>query len=350
MDQDRVRELVRAREEQVVRSTVARAEERYTYVRPFLAAAVDLIDYLTDEAPRFEWGLPELDDPLQGIARGELCYLTGKAHSGKTQLVLNALCNAPETRMLWFTPDETEAKILAQLVALIYDIDAFRLGERMKAKDPDAFNLAYHVTTNVIPNLIIVPQALTFPEMTDALHQAEDYWGNGCETVMVDYLDLLPGGTDYTGTKTKSVNMKAWAKRNRQPVICVHQPRRGGAERGERIGMDDLHMGGDTEATFVLGVYRRRDRYRASLEDKYTHQDTVTVNISKNKHPPCTTGEFDFHLHPTSGRIRPLRAADLVQPGQPIDSARVALEASRNHMPVNTDQVIDLAARRLEHA
>ena len=210
MDQAEVRELVRQREERVVRSTVAQAAEAHPYVRPFAAAAIELIDLLTDESPRFMFGLPELDEPLQGVARGELCYLTGKAYSGKTQLMLNALINAPKTRMLWFTPDETDAKILAQLVALIYDIDPQRLGERLKAKDPAAYSLCYHVTQRLIPNLIVIPHGLTFPEMTDVLGYAQDkVWEAPCEAVLIDYLDLLPGGNDYLGTKSKSMQPHA---------------------------------------------------------------------------------------------------------------------------------------------
>lgn len=349
MDLDRVRQLVAQREDQVARTTVQRAADQYTYVRPFLSAANDLIDLLTDVSPRFEFGLPELDVPMQGVSRGELCYLTGKAHSGKTQLVLNALVNRPTTRMLWFTPDETPAKILAQLIALIYNIDATRLGERMKAGDNDAFNLARHVTTHEVPNLVVVPDALSFAQMSDALDQAEDMWQAPCEAVMVDYLDLLPGPADYHGTKNKSVGVKAWAKRHNLPVICVHQPRRGGADRGTRIGMDDLSNAGDTEATFVLGVFRRKDKPRATLDDFYAHANTISVNIDKNKHPPCTTGEWDFYLHPTSGRIRALRPEDLCYSGQEITDARLALAQAAKvwQEPRDTDKVIDFEARRL---
>ena len=75
---------------------MADVEDRYTFVRPLLGAANDLIDWMSNLDNRLMFGLPDIDAAIRGIARGELCYLTGRAHSGKTQVVLNMVHHNPK--------------------------------------------------------------------------------------------------------------------------------------------------------------------------------------------------------------------------------------------------------------
>ena len=208
--------------------------------------------------------------------------------------------------------------------------------------------LVQGTASEFFPNLIVLDQALTFDQMTVALHEAEDYWGDRCDGVIVDYLDLLPGDSTFDGTKGKSTHLKRWVKRSKVATVCIHQPKRGGAQRGERIGMDDMNMGGETEATFVLGVYRKRDDLYSG--QAFMHQDTISVNIDKNKRPPCHTGAYDYHLDPHTGTIRSLRPEDLVVPGVPIPNVATAaaVVAQRGRGAMDKDDVIDLALARAE--
>jgi replicative DNA helicase len=188
--------------------------------------------------------------------------------------------------------------------------------------------------------LMINDQALTFHQMDMALREAEQQWGAKCEGVIVDYLDLLPGDADYNGTKGKSVHLKRWTKEQSVPVVCIHQPKRGGAARGTRIGMDDMNQGGETEATFVLGVYRKRDDYELPTYERDSHLNTITVRVDKNKRPPCHVGEYDYYLDPHSGRMRDVRPDDGVEPGMPMTAtvARAVRERARPESTVATIQ------------
>lgn len=340
-----VRDALARQIEHSTRAQVEAVESRYTFVRPLLGAANDLIDWMSNPDGRLMFGLPDIDAAVRGIARGELAYLTGRAHSGKTQVVLNMIRHQPAGRFLYFTPDEVDNLILTKLIALEHGIPADRLEVRMRAGDPRARGFAYHTALERYPNLVIIDQALTFDQMTMALAEAQDWWGAPCEGVMIDYLDLLPGDADYNGTKGKSTRLKQWCKRHRVPVVCIHQPKRGGAQRGRFIGMDDMAQGGETEATFVLGVYRRREDQYAADDYLAMHRNTITVAIDKNKRPPCHVGEFDYFMDPFTGAIRPLAPGDLVAPGMPIFSLAEAtgyLSSIRS----SDDQVIDLAAHR----
>ena len=343
---DDIRLRVAAQIDRATRARVAEVEDRYTFVRPLLGAATDLIDWMSNTEGRLMFGLPDIDAALRGIARGELCYLTGRAHSGKTQVVLHMIHHNPQGRYLYFTPDEVDNLVLTKLIALEHGISADRLEERIKAGDRAARNLVYVTSIEQYPNLIIIDQALTFGQMTVALEEAQDYWGAQCDGVVVDYLDLLPGDADYNGTKGKSTNLKRWAKRSRVPVVCIHQPKRGGAARGTTIGMDDMNQGGETEATFVLGVFRKREDSYAAPDYLTMHRNTITVAIDKNKRPPCHVGEFDYYMDPHTGAIRVLQPGDMAGVNVPIFTLAEASGVLRNSRPRDDDQIIDLAAHR----
>jgi len=348
MAPDLVRQRIRTHIERATRAQVAEVEDRYTFVRPLLGAANDLIDWMANPDARIMFGLPDIDAAIRGIARGELCYLTGRAHSGKTQVVLNMIRHSPQARVLYFTPDEVDNLVLTKLIALEYGVSADELEYRIRHGDQQARNLVYTTSIEQFPNLVLIDQALTFDQMSVALAEAQDYWQAPCDLVVVDYLDLLPGDADYNGTKGKSTKLKRWCKRERVPVVCIHQPKRGGAARGRAIGMDDMNQGGETEATFVLGVFRKREDQYAAADYLAMHQNTLTVAIDKNKRPPCHVGEFDYYMDGRTGSIRPLHPGDLVVPGVPILSLAEATGhlIQRRQGVLDVDQVINLADHR----
>lgn len=342
---DEIQDQIAQRQDAAAVASVERAEAQYTYVRPLLGAANDLIDWMGNPEGRLMFGLPEIDAAIRGIARGELCYLTGRAHSGKTQAVLHSILHNPQLHFLYFTPDEVDNLVLTKLIALMHGINAEALEERIKDKDTKARNLVRQ-TADAFSNVVVIDQGLTFAEMTVALHEAQDHWGVDCDGVIVDYLDLLPGDADYNGTKGKSNHLKGWVKKNKQACVCIHQPKRGGASRGQRIGMDDMNMGGETEATFVLGVYRKRDDEWLEDWEREQHRNTLSIAIDKNKRPPCHVGTYDYFLDPASGTIRALRPEDMIVPGAPVQTAKDAMAYRRTSKRPSDDDVIDLALRR----
>ena len=346
LGQEELTARVDAQYERHAREMVRRQNAQYMYSRPLTSAANDLIDWMGNDQGRLMFGLTGLDAAVRGIANGELAYVTGRAHSGKTQLILHTICSAPERRFLYITPDEVDNLVLVKLIAITHGINAEELEQRIKRGDRNASRLVRQTATDLFGNLQITDMALTFTQMTQALKEAEDQWGAKCEGVFLDYLDLLPGDADYNGTKGKSVGLKRWVKEHHVAAICVHQPKRGGAFRGDRIGMDDMNQGGETEATFVLGVYRKRDDPTLAMEDHARHVNTMSVNLDKNKRPPCHTGQYDYYMDPHTGGLRELRPGDQVVVGAPIEGAQAALQHRRHRTPPDTEKVIQLALRQ----
>lgn len=297
--------------DRAARARAAQQDSERSHGRSLLSAALVLEDELRNTEARLHFGFSELDDMLRGIGPSELCYLTGKAHSGKTQLMLHMVWHNAGHRFLYFALDESPSHILRKLVAITHGVDASTLDTEIEAGNRASIDLVRHTAEDLFPNLEIVDEGLTATQMSTVLEEAQDRWGEPCHGVFLDYLDLLPGPTDYSGTKAKSIKLKAWARTHNVPVIAIHQPRRGGAGRGQQIGMDDMANCGETEAMFVLGVFRKRDDRSRSFEERTQHTDTLTVNVDKNKRTN-RTAMLDYHLHPQTGRIRNLRPIDLV--------------------------------------
>jgi len=305
---EQVREAVRRRQHEVAAS----AASGYRYVRPLAAAADSFISTVTNTDGRFMLGLADVDVMTRGFGRGELVYVAGRAHSGKTQVILNAIVNNPQAHVMVFSPDEVAELVLAKLVAIRHGINSETLEARIKSGDPEAEELVRRTARDDLANVLVIDDVLTLREMSDALAEAEQMWQAPTDCCVYDFLELLPGDDDGAqGLSNKSKAIKRWTKQHNVPMLCVHQSGKSNAPRGQSGGMDALRYGGDTEATFVLEVYRKRDNLSADAFERARQADTVTVNVAKNKRPPSKTGHVDLHMDSATGRIRHLRENDL---------------------------------------
>lgn len=256
-------------------------------------------------------GYRDLDAMIRGFGRGELAYITGRAHSGKTQLLVQAIANNPERRVLFFTPDEVAELILTKLVSISYGVNAEEIEARVKAGDAEASAMVRRVANEEFSNLLVIDDSLSFADMTEAVNEAEQMWGGGIDAVIIDFLELLPGEGEHSGVVTKSQTLKRWTKTIDAPVICLHQASRSSGSRGQSAGMDAMRYGGETEALYVIEVFRKREDKDLDGWDRARHENTLTASVVKNKRPPCKTGEVDLFIHPTTGQVRTLRDEDM---------------------------------------
>jgi replicative DNA helicase len=164
-------------------------------------------------------------------------------------------------------------------------------------------------------------------QMTDALNEAQEYWGDTADMAMVDYLELIPGGDDAQGVVAKAQEMKRWTKNADIPVICLHQASRSSGNRGQAAGMNAMRYGGESEAIFVIEAFRKREDESLDDWERRRHANTISVNLVKNKRPPSKVGIFDAHLDPATGLIRALQPDDMVVVGVPMQTAAQAVMA-----------------------
>lgn len=313
----------------VVSEETPAPRRRYRWIKSFSDAAEGLIEYAQNLEGRFLTGLHDIDVMTRGFGRGELVYVTGRAHSGKTQVVLNAINANPDRRILYFTPDEVSELVLSKLVSIRHGVDAETLEQRIKEGDQYSIELVRKTATRDFPNLIVIDESLTLAQMHEAVTEAEDWWGQRVDCVVIDFLELIPGDAEGdVGVVAKSQALKRWGKVIDAPVICLHQGKRSAGPRGQAQGMDGMRYGGDTEAIFVIEVFRKRDDESLDAWEKDRHQNTVTINVAKNKRPPCKKGERDFYMDPHNGLVRPITGVDQVAAGGATTNAMDTINAA----------------------
>lgn len=297
-------------------------------MKPLGVAAITYIDQVKSSDGRFMLGFPEVDKILRGSGRGELVLITGRSHSGKTQFVLNAINNNSHKRILVFTPDETAEAVLAKLVGIRNGISAEILEAGVKAGDTDLAELVRHTATHDFPNLVVIDESLTLGDMGLALSEAEDMWGKPVDAVVYDYVELMQGASQgFEGVAKVLTAFKKWCKVADAPLFAMHQGKKGEAQRGQAMGMDGMRYGGEDKAIQVLEVFRKRDDKTLAQWDRLGHENTITVNVAKNKRPPMRKGIVDMFMDPDTGHIRTLDKTDLVRAGGATKDALVALQS-----------------------
>jgi replicative DNA helicase len=308
-----------------IKETTEEAERKYQYVRPFTTAADGLIDYAQNPEGRFMLGMRDIDAMTRGFGRGELIYVTGRAHSGKTQVVLNAISNNPTKRVLLFTPDEVSELVLSKLVSMHYGISAEDVEAEIKKGNQQTVDMVRKAAAHDFKNLLVIDDSLTLGQMARAYDEAVDFWGGPADLVVVDFLELIPGEDGADGVVAKSQALKRWTKQANVPVLCLHQASRSSGSRGQSAGMNAMRYGGETEAIMVLEVYRKLEDESLDEFDRKRHANSLTVNLCKNKRPPSKKGEVDLYMDPENGQIRAFRDEDAFSFGVPLQSAEQAM-------------------------
>lgn len=299
----------------------AEAARRYRFVRPLTDAADSLIDFFQNSDGRYLLGLREIDLLTRGFGPGELIYLLGYTHSGKTQVALTGVLNNRNKRTIIFTADEPSEMVLTKTVCMLTRSNAERLEERVKAGDSEAINRVRRIAREDLKNLIVVDQSMLRRDMSDAVKEAEDWWGAPVDCVFMDYLELF-ARAEGCDVEEASQQLKGWAMSHDFPTVCLHQGSRGHSAGGQELKMNSGKYGGEAEAIIQIGVRRQRDNEDLDDFERRRHEHTVSISIIKNKRPPSKRGEHDFFMCPDSGLILPLDSALREQPNVGLAAVR----------------------------
>lgn len=303
---------------------------KYNHYRPFTAAVNEYVDEAQEEN-RILLGLDAIDREMRGLGRNHLLLLNGFTHSGKTQLTLHALRHNRTKRVAMFTPDETAATILANLASQQTGVPSIELEQRIQRDDQEAIELLRQAAEE-FPNLAVFEQRLNPGFIDEALTEAEDAWGAPADLIVIDYVRLLRMGED---NDEKFEYLKSLSKRKRSgPVIALHQTSRTKGAAGRVMTIESGEYGGESEASFVLGVRRKKYEWAAEVNElefklrhspngksadttrnllanaRYElgkHEHTVTVNLVKVKRAGGRlVDEIDYELDQATGRILPM--------------------------------------------
>jgi len=302
----------------------------YKYIERFTSAAEGLIEVVQNTENRLMLGIPALDQMTRGIGRGEMAMVTGRSHSGKTQVILHAVCHnaIAGKRILFLTPDEVSELVLAKMISMHYGINAEIVEEGIRTNDADMIRLVRHAANHDFKDVIVVDDSISIKQAARALDEAQDMWGAPADLVVLDYLELLSGDADgLDGVVAKSQGLKRWSKEADIPLIVLHQSSRTSAPRGQSGGLNSGKYGGEQESIFVFDVWRKREDESLDEFDRQRWRNAVSVGLFKNKRPPSKKGTVDLFLDPATGAIRTLRDEDMAVPGQTMTTAAEAAAA-----------------------
>ena len=269
----------------------------------------NLVGFIRNPAERWYLGIPEVDLATRGVGRGEVMLVVGRSHTGKSQVLLNSivtnLVNNTAIHVVIFSMDEPRELVVMKLYCLLRGKSSTEVEEAIKAGDKDTLEDLERAAGEELSRIAIIDESIPLPVMADVMDEAREWWGCDPSFVMIDYLELLPGGeSDATGVTSKAQAVKRWAKTQRVPVGLVHQAGRGASERGRPAGIYAGRYGGEQEAIFVVEVYRQKDRYDLSDWEKRYHDNSVNLNLCKNKRTARLTDQI-YYLDPQCGHIHP---------------------------------------------
>lgn len=349
---------------------------KFKHYRPFVDAVKTFVAEAQD-GERIYFGIPEFDDQIRGIGKGQLCIINGYSHSGKTLLLAHILRHNPDKRVCLVIPDEPAPLVLAKLAAAVHRVPADQLEDRVASGDQAAIDMLRSTAEVHFPNLLVFDKPVRAEDMEEMFKEATDvYGGQKPELFVLDYLELLQAGETVP---QKADFIKGFGSRHEIPLIVLHQTSRSAGAEGKRMTISSGSYGGEQHATFQIGVWRQQSAVAAELlevEDKIAraanggteqhiekrdrlqaefekHAFTLTAAITKNKRPGRREGrsEIDFELWGDTGIITPLGPLDLpVQYRTLLEQRRAQTQYITSARPVDRlDTVEDVPFETVDH-
>lgn len=322
--------------------------KEYRYVKPFSSTVDGILSSLKSSDGRFALGIGPVDTLTRGFGPKELVFITGFAHSGKTQLVNTAILNNLNKRILFFSMDDPAEMILLKLTCMYAQMPADELEHLIHADNKEAQDTLKRAANDIFKNLIVVDDSLGLSNMDKAIAEAQDMWGADPDLVVIDYLELMSGNGNSddanSNVKSKSQALKGWVKGKNWPTVVLHQGTRSGSEPGKPITMTSMAYGGEQEATIVIGVRRKKDDRDGDIWMRQTHENTVTLHVVKNKRPPAKITKpdgLDLFMDKQTGIIRTLRPGELQ--GSPLTVEREKASATTSIAAL--ERTVELAER-----
>lgn len=290
--------------------------DKYKFFRPTSEAVDKWITYAQGSHDCFHMGLQAIDEKMRGVWPSDVLVVTGRAHSGKSAVLLSSIARNlqedPDFYAVVYTPDEPEILVVSKLYALLYKRNLAQVEEALRLEDRDVISEIQEARDGFLDRVKIFPTALSFDDMSEAMRECEDYWQHKPRFVMVDFLEQLPKASGYEGVSNVLKGMKEWAEAENLPVGLIHQSGKQ-SPRGETRGMDSGKFNADEYAILQLNVFRKRDNPKLSDEERRIHSVSVSLDLCKNKRPPCkiTSPPIDYFMDPDCGFVREYYESDV---------------------------------------
>lgn len=244
---------------------------------------------------RVRTGLESLDHITEGPAAGEVYTILGRSFSGKSLVATQIMANNPEMPMVFFSLEMPARQALMRLYSQSMSVDAGDVQAQVKRNSLPGL---IDTLEEKHPHQIIFDGGgMTLGDMSAVIGQYEQYYGMRPVAVLIDYLELVRGGSGEGHFQTESVAkaLKDWSKDEEVAVFLLHQTNRSEAEWDPPTA-DSARGAGYTEADVVVGMWQPVRNPKLGEIEKKQLEGIVRMNVIKNRISGRTTGSKDIEL------------------------------------------------------
>jgi len=257
--------------------------------------------YSSEKVKGVKSGFVELDQITGGWQKSDLIILAARPGMGKTAIALNFAETAGilnDKRVLFFSLEMSAIQLTQRLVSSQTEVYLNSLKHK-RLTDMDYHSLQTKIDAAIKSSIYINDTGycdISFIKSTSRrLHQE-----NNLDLIVVDYLQLIKGGTTYKGNREQEIseisrNLKALAKELDLPIIVLSQLSREVEKRGDkRPQLSDLRESGAIEQDADIVLFLMRPEYYSIAQINLGGEDLPTKGLAivdVAKHRNGSTGQ-----------------------------------------------------------
>lgn len=247
-------------------------------------------------------GFYDLDRLTSGLHENELIIIAARPAMGKTAFGLNIAVNAAlssKKNVAIFNMEMGAEQLAMRMIAASGGIEQNKLKTgRLEHNDWKKVNEAISELgeTNIF---IEDASGITVSEIRAKCRRL-DSQGNGLGLVIIDYLQLIQGGSKYAGNRQQEVSeisrsLKTMAMELHVPVIALAQLSRSVELReNKRPIMSDLRESGSIEQDADIVAFLYRDDYYNKTASEQSNTSVTELIIGKHRNGSTGTIELLF--------------------------------------------------------
>lgn len=249
---------------------------------------------------RVFFGLKDLDKRINGMKRGEVCFLMGRSGAGKTTKALNIIYRAimNQKHNVNFNSLELPGEsIVPQLLQIHQDETEGKVANMVlenKLNYDDYFFEAMNKRLRIIDR-----PGQTVDDIENYAIMSNEMFDKPLSLIVIDYFQYIKiGGSDhYAAMSDTARRMKELAKKLNCVVLVLTQTSRdGGADGSTPLTLQSARDTGAIEETgdYVLGVYRPAASSKLSELERQAVQNEFYCQILKNRWGPIGKAKLWF--------------------------------------------------------
>ena len=247
-----------------------------------------LREFSENPQQRVRIGITSLDVLTEGPAAGEVYTIIGRSFSGKSLMAANIMANNPKLGILFFSLEMPARQALSRLYSCYEGVPhSVVIDQTKNGSLPELLD----TLPDKLPKQVIVDRGgLTLGDLSAQVEQYEMYFECRPDCIIVDYLELVAGGSGdgFYRVETVAKEMKTWAKDEEMPVFLLHQTNRQESEWKPPTA-DSARGAGFTESDVVVGMWQPITDPDLGDMERTQLQGIVKMNVLKNRITGRTT-------------------------------------------------------------